>query len=129
MTTWPSVQISAPADSAIINLDQTGATTIDCQINQGGSQGGYRDLILFNCAASADCLTLTAQTKWLFFTVNVSIVLTDADAVFTATINAGGRPTVHQISMDDFNAAKAFVMSCKLPLVSSSFAVGRVNLE
>ena len=123
MASWPSVQISAPADNALINLAQTGATTIDCQINQNG----YRDLALTNCAASADCLTLTAQTKWLFFTVNVSIDLAMVDPTqATATINADGT-TAHQISLADFVLAKAFIANCKLSPIATSFTVGRVK--
>lgn len=124
MANWPSIQISAPADSAQINLAQTGPTTIDCQINQNG----YRDLVLTSCAASSDCLTLTAQTTWLFFTVNVSIDLALVNATeATATINADGAPTVHQISMADFVAAKAFIANCRLPAISPLFTVGRTK--
>ena len=124
MANWPSVQISAPDDGAIINLAQTDATTIDCQINQNG----YRDLILTNCAASADCQTLTAQTTWLFFTVNVSIDLALVSPTeATVTINAEGAPTVHQISGQAYADATAFVASCRLPLIAPSFVVGRIK--
>ena len=140
MTSWPSVQISAPADDAIIDLQQTYPTTIDCNIEQPGDA---RNLILTNCAASADCLTLAAQTKWLFFTVDVSIdlaagfsgsfadqVADDAKGVppnnWTATINADGS-TQHVITQADFNAAVAFIKACKLPAISPNFTVGRIQ--
>lgn len=124
MADWPSVQISAPADHATIQLAQYGPSSISCVIDD---PSGGRVISLTNCAASSDCLTLAAQTKWLFFTVNVSVDLAMVDPTqATVTINADGT-TVHQISQVDFDAAAAFVAACKLPSIAPSFTVGRIQ--
>ena len=121
----PYIVINAPDDGATITLQQIAPTEIDCEIEQSGDS---RTLALTNCAASADCQTLTAQTKWLFFTVNVSIDLALVSPTeATVTINAEGAPTVHQISGQAYADATAFVASCRLPLIAPSFVVGRIK--
>ena len=123
MANWPSVEIDAPADHAMIQLAQYGPASISCTIDD---PSGGRVIGLTNCAASADCQTLTAQTTWLFFTVNVSIDLTLVSPTeATVTINAEGAPTVHQISGQAYADATAFVSRCKLPPISPSFTTGR----
>jgi len=125
MANWPAVQIIASADHSTIELLQTDPTEIFCNIEQPGNA---RSLQLTNCAASADCQTLTAQTTWLFFAVNVSIDLALVSPTeATVTINAEGAPTVHQISGQAYADATAFVASCHLPLIAPSFVVGRIK--
>ena len=137
MSDWPSVQIATP--DGTISLGQVDESTVNCWISKAGNNAIY---LLTNCTASADCLTLAAQTKWLFFTVNVSVVLQAgwtgdfsqqvADAVdhvppdkWTVAINADGT-TVHPISQQAFADAVAFVKACKLPAIPQGFKLGRV---
>ena len=127
MANWPSVQIIASADHSTIELLQTDPTEIFCTITDTAS-GEDRRIDLAQCAASADFQTLTAQTTWLFFTVNVSIDLALVSPTeATVTINAEGAPTVHQISGQAYADATAFVASCRLPLIAPSFVVGRIK--
>jgi len=113
MGDWPSVHIQAPADGAWITLSQTEATDIMCDIEQNGVG---RILDLTNCAATPDCQTLAAQTKVLFFDVNVSITLAlTSVSEATATIDAPNGQTVHQISAQAYADATAFIANCHLP--------------
>ena len=113
MNDWPSVQIEAPADGAEITLSQTDATDIVCDIVQNGV---VRILDLTNCAATPDCQTLAAQTKVLFFDVNVSITLAlTSVSEATATIDAPNGQTVHAISAQSYADATAFIADCHLP--------------
>jgi hypothetical protein len=115
MASWPSVQISAPDDGALITLTQTDATTIACEINEDGA---IRSVTLENCTASANRLALVAEDDWLLFSVKVEIYLTPAASSWTATIIAN-ETTVHHISQADFNAAQAFINACGLPPITA----------